>query len=259
MLAAVRCLRTPIGHYNTTDGSRRPAAAKTGTTNDARDLGTYGYLPSPGGDGVGLAVGVWMGNSDHSFPRSAKPATSLTAAAPLWRAFMRDYTNEWKVAAFKRPQNVIATRIDAWSGGRPGDWTRETAKEWFIKGTQPGAAKAIDSDGLLYRVNCGSWRVDPVKAELGPAAWRDDIADWLRRARRGVGVTGPLDSRTAYFWGERSWGGSLAGACARPQPKPPAAKPDKPGNGGGNGGGGGGGGDEPPPPPTRPAGAMSDD
>ena len=242
--------------YNTADGSRRPAAAKTGTTNDARDLGTYGYLPSPGGNGVGLAVGVWMGNSDHSFPRSAKPATSLTAAAPLWRAFMRDYTNDWKVAAFKRPQNVISTRIDAWSGGRPGDWTRQTTKEWFIKGTQPGAEKAIDEDGLLYRVNCGSWRVDPVKAELGPAAWEDDVADWLRRARRGVGVTGPLASRTAYFWGERSWGGSLAGACARAKPKPPAAKPDKPGNGGGENGGGGG---EPPPPPTRPAGATSGD
>ena len=242
--------------YNTADGSRRPAAAKTGTTNDARDLGTYGYLPSPGGNGVGLAVGVWMGNSDHSFPRSAKPATSLTAAAPLWRAFMRDYTNDWKVAAFKRPQNVISTRIDAWSGGRPGDWTRQTTKEWFIKGTQPGAEKAIDEDGLLYRVNCGSWRVDPVKAELGPAAWKDDVADWLRRARRGVGVTGPLASRTAYFGGERSWGGSLAAACARAKPKPPAAKPDKPGNGGGENGGGGG---EPPPPPTRPAGATSGD
>ncbi len=91
---------------NTRDGSRRPAAAKTGTTNDARDLGTYGFLANPGGDDVGLVVGVWMGNSDHSFPRSSRPATSLTAAAPLWRAYMRDYTRDWDVAAFKRPKNV---------------------------------------------------------------------------------------------------------------------------------------------------------
>jgi hypothetical protein len=82
-----------------------------------------------------------------------------------------------------------------------------------------------------------------------------DVADWLARARRGAGVGGRHDSRTAYFWGERSWGGSLIGPCHRPKP-PKEAKPDKgekpptekppnpspPGNGGGGGGGGDGGG-----------------
>ncbi len=211
---------------NTTNGGRRPAAAKTGTTNDARDLGTYGFLP-PTRDGVGLAVGVWLGNSDHSDPRTRRPATSLTAAAPLWRAFMRAYTDDWPVTKFARPKGVISARIDGWSGGRPGAWTRETTKEWFIRGTQPGASKAIDPDGLLYRVACGSWRVDPLKAELGPTAWRADVEDWLRRARRGVGVKGRLDSSTAYFWGERSWGGSLVGPCARPKPPADDGKKDK--------------------------------
>ena len=135
-----------------------------------------------------------MGNSDHSYPRSSKPATSLTAAAPLWRAFVRDYTKGWKVAKFSRPKDVVSATIDAWSGGRPGGWTRDTTKEWFIKGTQPGARKAIDKDGLLYRQACGGWRVDPVKAELGPVAWKSDVQDWLRRARRGVGVSGRYDS-----------------------------------------------------------------
>ncbi len=223
---------------------RRPAAAKTGTTNDARDLGTYGFLP-PTKDGVGLVVGVWLGNSDHSYPRAARPATSLTAAAPMWRAFMRDYTRKWPVTSFKRPKDVVQARIDAWSGGRAGAWTRETTKEWFIRGTQPGSRKAIDKDGLLYRIGCGGWRVDPLKAELGPAAWRTDVADWLRRAHRGIGVVGRHDSATAYFWGERSWGGPLIGSCWRPRE---------------NGGGGGGNGDKkekkkkdpPQPTPTPP-------
>jgi membrane peptidoglycan carboxypeptidase len=199
------------------NGRHRPAAAKTGTTNDARDLGTYGFL-APTKKGVGLVVGVWMGNSDHSYPRSRKPATSLTAAAPLWRAFMRDYTKRWPATSFSRPKDVVEARIDAWSGGRPGAWTKETTTAWFIRGTQPGARNAIDEDGMLYRVACGSWRVDPVKAEVGPASWRLDVADWLSRARRGVGVTGRYDSSTAHFWGERSWGGSLAGSCYRPRP-----------------------------------------
>ena len=244
-------------------GSRRPAAAKTGTTNDARDLGTYGFLPASGKAGVGLVVGVWMGNSDHSFPSAREPATSLTAAAPLWRAFVRDYTRNWPVAKFRRPKDVVSATIDAWSGGRPGPWTRDTTKEWFIRGTQPGARKAIDEDGLLYRRACGGWRVDPVKAELGRAAWIGDVQNWLQRARRGVGVTGRYDSATAYFWGESSWGGPLYGACARP--KPPPDKKDKDdkedkekddGGGGGGGGddGGGGGGGNPDPSPTPPDG-----
>jgi membrane peptidoglycan carboxypeptidase len=211
-------------------GKRRPAAAKTGTTNDARDLGTYGFLP-PTKRGLGLAVGVWMGNSDHSFPRSRNPATSLTAAAPLWRAFMRDYTKDWPITSFRRPKGLIQARIDAWSGGRPGSWTRDTTRAWFIRGTQPGGKDAIDEAGLLYRVACGGWRVDPVKAEIGPASWRPDVANWLSRARRGVGVTGRHDSSTAYFWGENSWGGPLVGSC-RPKREP---KHDEGGRGGDHG------------------------
>jgi peptidoglycan glycosyltransferase len=232
------------------NGKRRPTAVKTGTTNDARDLGTYGFLP-PRKDGLGLVVGVWLGNSDHSYPRSAKPATSLTAAAPMWRAFMREYTAKWPITSFKRPKDVVRTRIDAWSGGRPGAWTRDTTQEWFIRGTQPGARRAIDDDGLLYRVACGGWRVDPLRAELGPASWRDDVANWMARARRGVGVTGRYGSSTAYFWHEGSWGGPIAGSCVRRRDE----------GGGGRGGDEGGGRDKkkppkpestpPPPEPTQ--------
>lgn len=243
---------------NGPDGERRPAAVKTGTTNDARDLGTYGYLPDQPDGGPGLTVGIWLGNSDHSNPRAKAPATSLTAAAPLWRAFVRDYTDGWPITTFKRPKDIASARIDAWSGGRPGPWTRATTTDWFIKGTEPGRRGAVDPDGLLYRPMCGSWRVDPVAAEPGPKSWRVDVADWLRRARAGTGVRGDLDSRTAYFWGERSWGGPLAGPCPRPRAVDPdrdrgddGDDEDDDDNGGGRGGddddegrgrGGGGGG-----------------
>jgi membrane peptidoglycan carboxypeptidase len=229
-------------------GQHRPAAVKTGTANDARDLATYGYLAPPEDPAApAIAVGIWMGNSDHSNPRSAKPATSLTAAAPLWRAFVRDLTAKQPIADFVRPKGVVRATIDAWTGGRPGSWTRATVSEWFIAGTQPGAAGAIDTPGLLYVRSCGGWRVDPVKAELGPRAWNDDVANWLSRARRGVGVRGQYDSRTAYFWQRTGWGGPLLGTCA---PKPKPEPPKGPGPGGGGGGGGGGGKPSPTPPPS---------
>ncbi|MDQ3128299.1 MAG: penicillin-binding transpeptidase domain-containing protein, partial [Chloroflexota bacterium] len=235
-------------------GQHRPAAVKTGTANDARDLATYGYLAPPSdADAPAYGVGIWMGNSE-SFPQSAKPATSLTAAAPLWRAFVRDLTAKQPIADFARPKGVIRATIDAWTGGKPGPWTRDTVSEWFISGTQPGAAKAIDPAGLLYTRSCGGWRVDPLKAELGPRAWDDDVSNWLSRARRGVGVVGPYESRTAYFWERSGWGGPLLGTCApKPKPKPEEptpAEPKPPKDPGDPGGGGGGGKPTPTPPPA---------
>jgi membrane peptidoglycan carboxypeptidase len=238
---------------NGPEGSRRPAAVKTGTANDARDLATYGYLARPEDDQYpGLAVGIWMGNSDHSNPRTRKPATSITAAAPLWRAFVRDYSRGWPVTSFTKPGKIVTASIDAWSGGRPGAWTRGRVTEYFLAGTQPGARGTIDPAGLLYSRACGGWRVDPVKAELGPAAWRGDVRNWAARARRGPGVMGPFHSRTAYFFGERSWGGEIVGPCPKPKPEKPKdedkgkdggkdGKPPKDGGGDGPPGDGGGG------------------
>jgi membrane peptidoglycan carboxypeptidase len=230
-------------------GEHRPIAVKTGTANDARDLATYGYVAPPKSpDAPAYAVGLWMGNSDHSNPRSRKPAISLTAAAPLWRAFVRDLTAKQPIATFGVPKGVVRTRIDAWSGGRPGPWTREALTEWFIAGTQPGAKGAVDPAGLLYTRSCGGWRVDPVKAELGPRSWDDAVSAWLASARRGAGSATRFGTHTAYFWGRTGWGGPLLGTCA-PKPKP-EPKPGDGGNDHGGGGGGGGGGGDPTPSPT---------
>jgi membrane peptidoglycan carboxypeptidase len=223
-------------------GSRRPAAAKTGTADNRRDFSTYGFLAPPADPNApAIAVGVWMGNSDHSAPRTKVQATSLTTAGQVWHSFLRDYTAKRPVAAFTAPKGVVKATIDRWSGGAPGPWTRGTVKEWFIDGTQPGAKHAIDQPGLLYTRACGGWMVDPVKAELGPARWLAGVQSWLERARRGPGVKGPLGSTTAFWFGASSWGGPLVGPCSAPS-----------GNGGGSGHGHGhgGGGGTPTPSPT---------
>jgi len=53
-------------------------AAKTGTTNNYRDLWTVGYSPN-------LAVGVWSGNNDNT-PVDGEVAGFVVA--PMWHAFM---------------------------------------------------------------------------------------------------------------------------------------------------------------------------
>ncbi len=56
----------------------RPAAAKTGTTNDSKDAWTMGYTPS-------LAAGVWVGNT---IPSPMKGGGNTLAGA-IWNQFMR--------------------------------------------------------------------------------------------------------------------------------------------------------------------------
>ncbi len=69
-------------------GTRRPAAYKTGTTNDNVDVAAYGYLAPPKDpEQPALAVGIWMGNSDNK-PNDGK--LSLDTSAPLWSAILGD-------------------------------------------------------------------------------------------------------------------------------------------------------------------------
>jgi membrane peptidoglycan carboxypeptidase len=115
---------------NTTDGSRREAAIKTGTTNELRDYSTYGILPMPKSlKQPALAVGVWYGNSDSTSPNLGLLRFSLDNAGRTWAAFVRDYMNRKPAPGFVRPRGVVVG---------PGG-------ELYIQGTQPGGARQVDS------------------------------------------------------------------------------------------------------------------
>jgi 1A family penicillin-binding protein len=60
--------------------SDRPAAAKTGTTQDYSDGWTVGYTPS-------LVAGVWAGNNDYQ-EKMRPGAAGIYVAAPIWNNFM---------------------------------------------------------------------------------------------------------------------------------------------------------------------------
>ena len=195
-------------------GSRRPAAAKTGTTNDARDLGTYGFLPASGKDGVGLAVGVWMGNSDHSYPRpgaSRDLADGGGAAVARLRPRLHQEAGRSRSSAGRRTSSRPRSTPGPAAG--PAPWTRDTTEEWFIKGTQPGARKAIDRDGLLYRA--GVWRL---AGRPGQGRARTGGVEGGRPGLAAPGAPGrrrhrPVRLGDGLLLGESSWGGPLYGAC----------------------------------------------
>lgn len=79
----------------------RPAAAKTGTTNDFRDNWTVGYTPN-------LITAVWVGNNDHS---PMANVDGITGAAPIWHAYMEAALADMPVLDFATPTGITLARV----------------------------------------------------------------------------------------------------------------------------------------------------
>jgi membrane peptidoglycan carboxypeptidase len=225
-------------------GRRRPAAYKTGTTSDNKDVAAYGYLAPPKDPKApALAVGIWMGNSD-STPNDGK--LSLDTSAPLWDAILTDISRGTPIAQFKPPSGLQTATVDAFTGLKPGPFTTKTVKELFIKGTVPTqretsrVAKEIDSaSGLLWQDGCVGPKVSEgffnmAEVEAGHQTWQKADRNWGARAARGIGVRGSGGTKTAYFYGSgfypfgRSWGARFAPSelCPlAPETPPPACDP----------------------------------
>ncbi len=89
-------------------GFTRPAAGKTGTTNDARDAWFAGYTPD-------LLALVWVGfdrQSELGLPGSR-------AALPIWTDFMKKATSRLPVTDFVTPPGVSAFDPGPRPGGPP--------------------------------------------------------------------------------------------------------------------------------------------
>ena len=119
--------RTPAFGARSVLNLSRPAAAKTGTTNDWRDNWTMGYTPD-------LVAGVWVGNNDNS-PMS--DVSGLTGAAPIWHDFMEEALQGTPAKSFPRPAGIMSMEICANSGTLPGDACPERRQEIFVSTQLP--------------------------------------------------------------------------------------------------------------------------
>ncbi len=106
----------------------RPAAGKTGTTNDMYDAWYIGYTPE-------YITGVWVG-FDTEAPLG-KTETGAVAAIPIWLGFMQQVLADETVKAFHTPEGVIFAKIDAETGLLPVAESRKTIFECFKEGTVP--------------------------------------------------------------------------------------------------------------------------
>jgi penicillin-binding protein 1B len=118
-------------------GFTRPAAGKTGTTNDGRDAWFIGYTPT-------LLAGVWVGDDQH------KPlkATGARNALPLWTAFMRDAARGEAEADFVRPEGLVSARIDPLTGLLARAGCPVKRDELFVAGSQPKEYCGLHEGGI---------------------------------------------------------------------------------------------------------------
>ena len=207
--------------------TRRPAAYKTGTTSDNRDVAAYGFLAPPDNPASpALAVGVWMGNSDNS-PNDGK--LSLDTSAPLWSAILTEISHNLPIADFKAPSDVETATVDAFTGLQPGPFTTTTVDEIFLKGTVPKQKETIrvslqidSASGLLWQPGCVGPEVtegffDLSKVDANFPKWQQADQAWGARAAKGPGVRGgPEATRTSYFYNNafapfgHTWGAPFA-------------------------------------------------
>jgi penicillin-binding protein 1A len=113
----------------------RPAAGKTGTTQDHRDAWFVGFTPD-------LVAGVWVGFDDHSMlgPRE----TGAVAALPAWLSFMQAAVGNRPPLDFDLVPGVEQVRVDAGSGKLAARSSADAPFMAFLAGTAPTEATAQD-------------------------------------------------------------------------------------------------------------------
>jgi penicillin-binding protein 1A len=107
---------------------KRPAAGKTGTTNNLYDAWFVGYTPQ-------FITGVWVG-LDEEAPMGRGETGSRTAS-PIWLGFMQRVLADKPVKVFQPPEGVVFAKIDADTGLLPIAESKNVIFECFKEGTVP--------------------------------------------------------------------------------------------------------------------------
>jgi len=107
-------------------GFTRPAAGKTGTTDDENDAWFVGYTPD-------LVTGVWVGCDRNR----RLGLTGTQAAVPIWARFMDVAHKNLPLRDFEPPADVVDVWIDADTGYRAGPSCLHIMRAAFVRGTEP--------------------------------------------------------------------------------------------------------------------------
>jgi penicillin-binding protein 1A len=106
----------------------KPAAGKTGTTNDSFDTWFMGFTHD-------LATGVWLGYDVNVTPLG-RWETGGRAALPVWLDYMQAALKDREQPEFVAPEGIVEVKIDP-ETGKPVPEEARGVKEPFKVGTEP--------------------------------------------------------------------------------------------------------------------------
>lgn len=125
----------------------RPAAVKTGTSNDNRDSWTVGYTPQ-------IVTGVWMGNNNN---HPMVDVTGNTGAAPIWHAIMEyiHTRDSLPVQEWPRPATVVEQTVCQISGLLQTRYCPQTRELFYVDPGIPIDTRPVQADTYWksYSVN----------------------------------------------------------------------------------------------------------
>ncbi|TMG51486.1 MAG: hypothetical protein E6H91_03110 [Chloroflexi bacterium] len=160
----------------------RPAALKTGTTDNLQDVLAIGFTPQ-------RLTAIWMGNSDNSEMRGI---SSALGPGVLWRDYMKTVVGALPPDWYPRPDGIVDKTVCVnpvllggnGSGLLPGPNCPGTFKftEHFVQGTEP------TTDDRNFYTSCGIRLVAP-------------FADW--QGAYNAWASGAVSGRFSYgrfFW-----------------------------------------------------------
>ena len=140
----------------------RPAAGKTGTTQNNTDVWFVGYTPD-------LAAAVWVGNDIPEPLKFGDVALGSGFAAEIWGRFARQALQDVPARDFPEPPGIVRRRIDRTNGllldegcSLPATEVRE---ELFKAGTEP---KEVSPRCRRPRFEVPSWLRQPIERLLDP-------------------------------------------------------------------------------------------
>lgn len=126
---------------NTQEALDRPTAAKSGTTENWRDLWAMGYTTA-------VTCGVWIGRTGDAGTASLPELDGTNAAGPIWQDLMLLLHEDSRFSHllngpggnpvprdFPVPDEVRRMEMCATTGHRPG--RGDTVRDWVVRGQEP--------------------------------------------------------------------------------------------------------------------------
>jgi len=106
----------------------RPAAGKSGTTNNYVDAWFIGFVPN-------LVTAIYVGNDDRVTLGHGKAGGRVVG--PIWREYMAAVVKDTPILDFKEPKNILKKMVCKESGLIACETCKNKTEQSFRRGTEP--------------------------------------------------------------------------------------------------------------------------